>query len=321
MRLSWQHADFEALASLWNSTVPAKYPIDAELLKQNTIDSPVFDWGASAIEVMDDQILGFIAVKRSANPQLYRGPSYDQSHISALVCVNGESGVDLIAHAKGVLRPRGVDKLVFGQDSRHFWPGCPTDCPRLTSLLMVSGFEPSADAHDLESDLSAYDDSAYDEALTKASARVRICTDTDRPALSQFLRKEFPGRWEYDVKHKIEVEARTDFVMLLDVAGSIEGFALLQNASHRVPIAGATWRGSLGQNWATLGPIGVSRGVRGKGLGDALLGKSLGTLRDSGHRRCLIDWTTLVDWYGKHGFTVTRTYTPMTLRLDSEVRH
>ncbi len=280
----------------------------------------MFDWGASALEVMDDQVLGFIAIKRSANPLLYKGPSYDQAHISALVCVNGECGIDLLAYAKSVLRPRGVDRLVFGQDSRHFWPGCPNDCARLKDLLTVSGFQPGSEAVDLEADITGYDDSSFDAVLAEHNAHVRPATAGDLPALFQFLHKDFPGRWEFDVKHKVDAEGRSDFVTVLDVNGTVAGFALLQDASHSLPIAGAVWKGDLGDSWCTLGPIGVSKTVRGKGLGDALLAKSLGHLKRQGFRRCLIDWTTLVDWYGKHGFSVTRTYTPMTLRLDSEVR-
>jgi hypothetical protein len=40
-------------------------------------------------------------------------------------------------------------------------------------------------------------------------------------------------------------------------------------------------------------------------------------LRDHGARRTIIDWTGLVDFYGKHGFEVTRTYNYMTLDLES----
>ena len=63
MRNSFRDADWDALARLWAEFYPPKYHVDAALLKQNTVECPVFDWGASVIEVMDDETLGFVAVK------------------------------------------------------------------------------------------------------------------------------------------------------------------------------------------------------------------------------------------------------------------
>jgi predicted N-acetyltransferase YhbS len=64
----------------------------------------------------------------------------------------------------------------------------------------------------------------------------------------------------------------------------------------------------LPKPWGQLGPIGVSKDVRGKGYGGALLDAGLGYLRDQGVRGCVIDWTDLVDFYGKFGFKPYREY-------------
>jgi len=72
----------------------------------------------------------------------------------------------------------------------------------------------------------------------------------------------------------------------------------------------------LGENWGSLGPIGVSAGLRGRGSGHALLGQALSHLRDLGARRTIIDWTGLVDFYGRHGFEVTRRYQYLSLALE-----
>ena len=98
--------------------------------------------------------------------------------------------------------------------------------------------------------------------------------------------------------------------------GELHGFALLQDKSTPRPIGGAVWRMDLGDDWGSLGPIGISRSVRGRGFGDGLLASSLLELRRRGCRRTIIDWTTLADFYGKHGFVPTRTYRRTTLSLD-----
>ena len=59
---------------------------------------------------------------------------------------------------------------------------------------------------------------------------------------------------------------------------------------------------SLPRPWGQLGSIGVSADCRGKGYGGALLNAGLRYLRECGVRGCVIDWTTLLDLYGKFGF-------------------
>jgi predicted N-acetyltransferase YhbS len=60
--------------------------------------------------------------------------------------------------------------------------------------------------------------------------------------------------------------------------------------------------------WGQLGPIGVSKDVRGKGYGGCLLDASLLHLHMRGIRGCVIDWTDLVNFYGKFGFKPYREY-------------
>jgi len=79
MRQTFQHADFEALTRLWNQFYPEKFRIDPAILRQNTVDSPVFDWGVSRIEENNGEVLAFVAFKRSA-AGLFKGPSVDQAH-------------------------------------------------------------------------------------------------------------------------------------------------------------------------------------------------------------------------------------------------
>jgi hypothetical protein len=45
------------------------------------------------------------------------------------------------------------------------------------------------------------------------------------------------------------------------------------------------------------------------------LGEALSELKRRGVRPSIIDWTGLVDFYGKHGFEPTRRYREMSLTL------
>lgn len=309
MRHTFQNADFDRLSEFWNGFYPGRYRIDADLLRRRTVDCPTFDWGASGIQIADGEILGFAIVKKAAN-RLYPGPDQDAVHLSAIAYREPEFGVDIMSDIKHLLTNRGIQRIIFGQDSGHFFPGCPTDCPSIQSFLMVEGFEPTGESVDLERDLTDY----VNPARKPKGDEYRRLTESDRDSLLAFLSQEFPGRWRHDVFSQIDIQGiGTVFGLLRN--GQVEGFALLQDWQQVHPIGGAVWRGDLGGHWGSLGPIGVSKAVRGQGSGNALLGAALEDLRDRGVRRCIIDWTTLVEFYGKHGFEPSRRYRSLSLRL------
>ncbi len=314
MRRGFDAVDFARLADLWASFYPTRYHVSPELLRANTVDSELFDWGASVVEYDGDRPIGFVAVKKSANPHFFIGPDPDQAHITALAFADPVVGVEMMSDTKRTLRNRGLFRLVFGQDSGHFFPGCPVDHASLRSFLTVEGFEEKGTAVDLERDMTDYEPPAgMIERL--APARVEPCRAETLPALSEFLKRTFPGRWTFDVLHKVVAEPDPACVMLLMNGDHCEGMALLQWEGCARPIGGAVWHRDLGPSWGSLGPIGVSADQRGKGWGHGLLAASLQELRNRGARRTIIDWTTLVDFYGAHGFQVAREYVPMSLSL------
>jgi GNAT superfamily N-acetyltransferase len=312
MRKTFHHADLDALARLWNEFHPPRYRIDADLMRQNTVDCSVFDWGASVVWYDGKDPCAFVAVKKSPAPKLYRPGDPDRYHVCALAYREPETGVDLLADVKQVLRERGGSGLVFGQDCRHFWPGCPRDCHSLHDFLIIEGFLDGTEQVDLERNLTDYEapcELPDDERCGPLSA-----DETER--LDAFLETEFPGRWRHDVMEKVQVEG-PQCVFVSRGKDGIEGFALTQDWNHRLPISGAVWRSDLGEHWSSLGPIGMAKAARGKGDGHALLAKALTSLKERGAGRCIIDWTTLVDFYGRHGFEVSRRYVTMQLRLEA----
>ncbi|AIE83466.1 GNAT family N-acetyltransferase [Fimbriimonas ginsengisoli] len=309
MKLSFRSVDFDRLAAFWNSFYPERYRIDADLLQLKTVQCPVFDWGASYVEQADGETLGFVIVKKSAG-LLYPGLDRDQANLSAIGYCDANFGVDLLADLKRLLRNRGCTRLVFGQDSDHFFPGCPEDFPSLINFLTVEGFAPTGVSNDLERDLADYEN----PYATPEGDELRLMEAKDIPALEEFFEREFPHRWRYDVMRKIEADG-PGCVFGLFHGDRVDGFALIQQSGHKCPIGGAVWHNDLGENWGSLGPIGVSAALRGKGSGHALLGNSLTHLKNAGVRRCIIDWTGLVEFYGRHGFEVTRRYRSMVLDL------
>lgn len=310
MKRSFKDADFNRLAGFWNEFAPEKYWIDGEQLRLNTVNSPVFDWGSSAIEVADGEILGFVSVKKSASA-LYPGPDQDVAHLSCIAYCDPQYGIDLMAEVKTLLTNRGCSKLQFGQDSRHFFPGCPTDFAALSGFLTVEGFSEGGEVVDLERSLIGYTNKCH----VPPGDEMRAMTTQDIPALAAFFDREFPYRWKYDTMNKVEIEGPS-CVFGLFHGSRVDGFALVQDYTNKAPIGGAVWHVNLGSKWGALGAIGLAKDQRGRGSGIALLGCALEYLRDRGVDRCIIDWTGLIEFYGKQGFEPTRRYKSMSLAFE-----
>lgn len=314
MLRGFEGADFGQLAEQWRRFFPEKWAVDAEQIRFNTHGSSVFDWGASQI-YDGGKDFGFAIVKKSANPSLFKGPDPDQSHLSAIVFTDPQVGVDLMAAVKRILKSRGCIKLVFGQDSQHFFPGVPVDLPSLRDFLTVEGFQFGGEYFDLERDISTYEPKPGTMEKLTGGVSVEPISEALVPELDAFLKREFPGRWNHDVMAKIRLEGRPEFVYGLFVDGALEGFAFTQDFTHKYPVAGAVWHVPLGEKWGALGPIGLSKAMRGKGLGDALLSAALLGLKNRGVRNMIIDWTTLDRYYCGHGFQISRRYNAAELAL------
>lgn len=219
--------------------------------------------------------------------------------------------VDLLEETKNLLKARGKSKLIFGQDSRHFFPGVPEECSSLSQFLQVEGFRPTNEQVDLQNDLANF---TYDRPFPYGF-EFRPMRAGEDDIVDEFFLRAFPGRWRYDVTAKIHADG-PECVFLALKEGKVEGFALIQNWTQKLPIGGAVWKHGLGDNWGSLGPIGVSLDVRGQGIGGAVMGAALLHLKALGVRQCSIDWTTLIEFYGKFGFEVSRRYMGCVLPLE-----
>lgn len=307
--------DFELLNQAWRRFFPRRYWVTPSLLEQNTVRHPLLDWGCSLFNMREGQVSSFIAVKKSASPHLFRGPDPDQAHVVAMAFDDPYEMVDTLAQVKSALRQRGVFRLVFGADHGHFFPGVPEDCPALRNFLDIEGFEfDSKRQVDIQRDLVDYKVPDWVRPALEA-VEIRRCGEADLAAVDRFLDATFPGRWKYDVHRRMTELGRPQDILQMTVDGCVQGFAYTQDSSAPVAVGGAVWHLDMGDKWGSLGPIGIGSAVRGRKLGHAMLAAGLAALRDAGVRQCAIDWTTLEDFYGAHGFEVSRVYFPARLDL------
>lgn len=299
MRLSFRQLHLNDACAFWNSVAPPDWHLDVSTLISCSVGCPTFDWGASGAWVEGDEIVALAWAKRGLN---------DVAHLSAIAFRDPIVGADLLTDIKELLRNRGQVGLQFGRDSRHVFPGVPDNWPALRDFLTVEGFEVSSI------------DPCVDLVIPRLGPRAdvadaRPCEPHDVEALLAFLDREFPGRWAADVRDKLAHEAHPAFLWRL--GDPVRGFAVTQHANDRLHLAGAVAPRLLTAPWMAVGPIGLAAEARGQGEGSRFLGRILAHARERGIQSVRVDWTHLADWYGRFGFEIERSYTPVRLDLGS----
>lgn len=295
----------EALSALWNRALPPRWRIEPSTAQRQTLEHPLLIPEACFSE--PDALL--VAVK-PATAAMYTAPS-DAAHIHAILGQELDSCADLLDRSLVALRRLGYAHVVFGQDAQHYWPGCPGDVPWMNHVLKAAGFTFGARMHDLELDVAEFASTQPERNRCQTGP----CGDSDIESLFEFLRREFPGRWLHDVGRKLAAESDPSFLHLLRLDGRVHGFALTQQDGCKLPIGGANRRFDLGTKWASLGPLGISKSLRGQGLGATLIESALKELRQNNARRTIVDWTGIAPFYQRFGFRVTCTYLHCSRRL------
>lgn len=301
-----------AALGLWNRTLGAEFPLRWELLVQNTVADPNFCFPGSFLAEWQGEPVGCVFTKRQQVP-IGNVPVGAGGNLSAIVVAPGHQGHGvgrkLITAALDALRADGVTSVRLGADTGHFFPGVPEGGPK--GFFEKFGFKLETSASvDLTRDLAGYTVPArVTDDLARAGAEVRRGQDGDFPAILAFMRREFPGRWTYELEQYIARGGHPRDYMLLWKDGQVEGFARIYDWQSR-PVIGPSiyWAPLLGEQYGGLGPMGVSENIRKYGLGLAVLATAVKELQERGVRGMAIDWTGLVGFYGRIGFQPWKRY-------------
>ncbi len=219
-------------------------------------------------------------------------------------------GSALLAWAEEWLSMQGCTHFRLGGSLHPFAPGYPVELAN-AAFFLKRGYAARAgepQVCDLARDLSDWKPTL--RTTRSDSITIRPAQRGDELAIRQFFKREFPDRWRFEFEEFVRERGRwSDYIVLFTERG-VDGFARLTFENSERPIE-RFYPQRLPRPWGQLGPLGVSKDARGKGYGGALLDAALGYLRDRGVRGCVIDWTGLVDLYGKFGFKPYRWYAMM----------
>jgi predicted N-acetyltransferase YhbS len=213
-------------------------------------------------------------------------------------------GSTLLAWAESWLLNQGCRACMAGASLRPFAPGVPTELDT-TAFFIQHGYGEDGAVWDVAANLATYQTPA---TTRKIDGVVRPAQRGDETALLDFLRREFPGRWRYEYEAFLrQAKNRISDHMLLWTERGVDGSCVLTFEDSQRPIE-RFFPYQLPRPWGQLGTVGVSADRRGRGYGAALVDAGLRRLHNNGVNGCVIDWTKIVDFYGKFGFTKYREY-------------
>ncbi len=280
-------ADFIWLHELWQRAMGIRWSISSVELRKKLSGATL-----SLVAERAGIPVGFCAVTyREQGPAgiliILVEPAFQRQGIGSL----------LLEEQEAYLKASGIRQLNigFGNDGNYFWPGVPADAVSARHFFSNRGWKYDQPSFDLLLELSVYRTPYWVYSrLATAAVHLRLAEPVFREKIMAFEESWFPA-WAEFFRNAMAESEYNNILLALDSEQAVVGTAILR--AH-VP---AIWDADLGTRFGTLNVLGVAAGQQGKGIGIALAAKAMEILRERQCRVCYIQWTGLVDWYGKLG--------------------
>lgn len=315
---NWDEGKLKELVDLWNKELGKHYPMREELFKQNSFDDKNIYLSGSAIALdNDNKIIGFVVSKKwnedNCPVQLSNRVGWIQILLVATGHRNQGIGQKLLEHAEKALAVAGVQEIVLGRDPWHYFPGIPSECKATNPWFEKQGYINNGNDYDL---ISHYSKELTSQMPIKDKVDFTLLKETEKDELLSFLHRCFPGRWEYEALHYFNKGGTGREFVVLKKNNRIIGFCRVNDPESPFIAQNVYWSPLLNRALGGIGPLGVDSAERKKGYGIAIVEAGIAVLRSRGINDIVIDWTGLVDFYGKLGYTKWKSYAKYSKSLD-----
>ncbi|MEJ8543686.1 GNAT family N-acetyltransferase [Brevibacillus borstelensis] len=312
----WTSKWLDAVCQLWNEQCGDRFPMRAELLRQNSLDDPHLLPEGSWVAVEEESLrpVGVVIAKRwsEADPVTWgKGTGWIQALLVDRAYRRQGIGAELLKRAESALFQQNVVKISLGSDWWHYFPGVPDEEQETMRWVERRGYIAGKQLFDL---ISSQEETA--EKQPSSSAELPVFADVtfregkpeDRDALLAFFNRCFPGRWEYEAICYFEKGGTGREYVLAEKNGTMIGFCRINDARSPIIAQNVYWAPLFADELGGIGPLGIDLQERKYGYGRAVVEAGIYFLRQRGIERICIDWTDLVDFYRKLGFEVWKGY-------------
>jgi GNAT superfamily N-acetyltransferase len=304
-------AHLAAASAVWNAAVGGDLSISPTFIAYNTQSfTGVLQEGRMAFE--GRRPIGFVLTSRAEGVPEAASPEQGFIDLTAVHPGFQRRGIgsQLMEWAESWLKRGGARNIQLGGGLPAFAPGVPDEL-HAQGFFQQRGYTTRTEnpyEWDVARSMAEGPPITRPEPPNSGSASPARQNDTD--ALDEFFQREFPGRWHYEFSEFVRLGGRTTDFILLHREDRIQGFAWTTLDESIRPLDRYYPR-RLPQPWSHIGPIGISKELRGSGWGGYLLQSAVFHLKSRNVRSVVVDWTNLLGFYEKYGFKPYRRYVLM----------
>ncbi|MEH7179128.1 GNAT family N-acetyltransferase [Neobacillus vireti] len=319
--IGWDHQRLKELVALWNSEIGMQFPLREELFIQNSFDDANVLRSGSFIAINDeDQVIGFV-VSKCWQENLDVQMNHDIGWIQVLLVKSSYRcrgiGSALLGKAEQALKERNIKTVHIGRDPWHYFPGIPKNFEKSKTWFekrnYVSGYiEYDLIRHD-QNRPNCFNPSRYDVQFT-------LLKKEEKHEFLSFLQRCFPGRWEYEAIHYFQRGGTGREFVIAKKNGNIIGFCRINDHNSPYIAQNVYWAPLVNEALGGIGPLGIDPNERKNGYGLAIVEAGISFLRERNIHSIVIDWTGLVNFYGKLDFVIWKEYQQMSKDLSKELK-
>lgn len=213
-------------------------------------------------------------------------------------------GSALITELERILQFEQVSVLHLGAFSTgtYIWPGLPAENELALPFFAKHGWRREESCADLIQEITSFKTPVWVSDRIKDAGIVLRLADTGlHDKVAAFERAHFPA-WASFVDNEFADMRSQNVLVAQTIDGTVLGTILLKAGIRTL------WTADTAVQIGSLNILGVAPGSQHQGIGLALTARAMEILRDRGCSRCYIQWTGLIEWYGKLGATVWAEY-------------
>lgn len=299
--------DLTPIMTLWNEENGMIYPISHKMFLGSVVNNENLLRDNSYVVKDGNELVAFILTKAWHEDTIV--PLYKEIGWISLVYVkkryrNQGIGSKLFQLVEEYFKENGKTKIIIGADPYNFFPGLPVDFVNHKRWFKNRGYIVEKEDYDM---IRAFEENDAPLPLPEIPYEIRLSTLDDKNRLLRFLNRNFKGRWEYEAMQYYRNGGNgREFVIILD-GEEVIAFCRINDRHSPEVLHNINWSSRFKQ-LGGVGPLGVDREYRKMKLGYCVTAYAINEVQRRGCTHCIIDWTSLVDYYKQFGFEVWKTY-------------
>lgn len=296
---NYKKTDEKNVFKLWVSTLENKWPIDQRIFVSIINSSKNIK---NIILENDKKVLGFVSLEISKKDNkgsiklLLIDKKYQRKGLGKL----------LMEFSFEYFKNNGVKNVYLGSGgSSYFWPGIPDNLPNAVSFFKSFDF----DYYEKSFDMLGNPKKKFGSSKIRESKEIKIdmAKPKDQKDILKFEKHNLPD-WYVYFESFIKRKKFDNILVAKDSLGKIVATVFVFGPYKKEIGSSFKWYKILGKKMGGFGVLGVGKDMREKGIGMAMAKKATEILEKRGVENSYLGWTWLVDWYGKLGYKVWRSY-------------